>query len=253
MFRLAAIHHMLRRLTHRPLPALFSWLVDRKSLSPVGSTRQGRYRLADGRPGWHNAPDHPRDSHAQPHQQDRQRVVHRGQQRHGLEGPPLPPRLVPDLPRARRRHRVFRDRGPPRPQGGVAEGGPHPPVDRGRGVPAHQDRLRRRAGQPARAPGRQPGGREAGERLPRRGSGHRGGHTVREDRLPGVPEGQVPRQGLPDPRPAGSRRVVRPGRVVQLHPARADRGHRAERPDHRPAGERPPGVVRAALVRTPRT
>jgi hypothetical protein len=38
--------------------------------------------------------------------------------------------------------------------------------------------------------------------------------------------------------------------LVELHPPRPDREHRAECPNHRPAGHRPPGVVRRALERS---
>ena len=94
---------------------------------------------------------------------------------------------------------------------------------------------------------RQPGSREGEERLPRRRSGHCRSHPLGQDPVPRLPQGQVPRQSLHHPRPAGSGRLVRPGRLVELHPARHHREHRTQRADQPAAGGRASGVVRGAL------
>ena len=74
--------------------------------------------------------------------------------------------------------------------------------------------------------------------------------AVRQDRVPCLPQGQVPRQGLHHPRPAGGRRVLRSGRLVQLHLPRPARQHRAQRSDHGGPEVGAAGVVRAALERS---
>ncbi len=88
---------------------------------------------------------------------------------------------------------------------------------------------------------------EAEERLPDGRRGHRGGDPLGQDPVPRLQEGQVPRQDLYHPRPAGSGRLLCPGRLVEPHPAGHHREHRTERADGRNIGRRAPGVVRRAL------
>ena len=130
----------------------------------------------------------------------------------------------------------LRDRLAAGPAGRMAEGRQDSHPDGRRGLAAHQKCLPGRVKPGHEKAGRQPGAREGEERFPDRRSRHRRGHPFGKDRVPGLPKGEVPRQGLHHPRPAGSRRFLGPGRLLQFHLPGLDREHRTERPDHRPAG-----------------
>ena len=73
---------------------------------------------------------------------------------------------------------------------------------------------------------------EKGEgRFPLRCPCHRGCDAEKADRVPGLRQEEVPRQGVHNPRPAGGRGIYRARRIEQLHRTWPDRQHRTQHPD----------------------
>jgi len=151
------------------------------------------------------------------------------------------------------RHRdgLLRDRRPARSRRQVA-GARQDPRAHGRGNdsshPEGPTRSRAKSGARDAGPGHRGG--QGREPLPSRGAGDPRSPPRRQDRVPHLRQGKVPRQGVHHAREARGGGCTGAGGLQQLHTPWSDREHRAERPDpERARGGPTPRMVRGALER----
>ena len=71
--------------------------------------------------------------------------------------------------------------------------------------------------------GQQPRGREGEKRLSRRRARHRRGDPLTQDRVPRLPQEEIPRQGIHHARPCRGRRCLLARRFIELPPRRRRR------------------------------